>query len=143
MKKYIYTGAVAAVLTGIVCLQQWQIGAVKKDRDTCRQNTHTLLSDIERYRTADSLQAVSTGELSLTVDEYRKYRKNGMKLIEKLKAGCSRQYPHRRKRLTPLRGLSGTVSGIRFRAALRAGIRCRTRRLSRAILIPGLRGRSL
>jgi hypothetical protein len=48
------------------------------------------LSDIERYRTADSLQSVSTGELSLTADGYRKYRKNGVKPIEKLKAGKSR-----------------------------------------------------
>jgi hypothetical protein len=124
MKKYIYTGAVVAALTGIVCLQQWQTGAVKKDRDACRQNTHTMLSDIERYRTADSLQAVSTGELSLTADEYRKYRQNGMKPAEKPKAGKSRlhrQYPHRRKRVTLLRGLSGTVSGIRFRAAFPEG----------------------
>jgi hypothetical protein len=90
MKKYIYIVTGLAILLSIIFVQRHQIKAAKKDRDTYRQNTHTLMSDIDRYRVNDSLQAASIGELSLTVGEYEKYRQEDMKLIKNLKVDKSR-----------------------------------------------------
>jgi hypothetical protein len=90
MKKYIYIGIGLAILLSIIFVQRHQINVAKKDRDTYRQNTYTLMSDIDRYKVNDSLQAASIGELSLTVGEYEKYRQEDMELIRNLKADKSR-----------------------------------------------------
>ena len=90
MKKYIYAGLFAAALISVIAVQHRQIEAVKEDRDTYKRNTHTLLGDVERYRTKDSLQAVSVSGLCLTFDEYENDRQEDMKLIKQLKADKSR-----------------------------------------------------
>jgi hypothetical protein len=89
MKKYIVCGI---LLTNalLMFLQQCRIEGLKEERDTYRQNTGTLLSEIETYRTKDSLYVASIGELCLTVDEYKKYRREDMKLIESLKVDRKR-----------------------------------------------------
>lgn len=90
MKKYIFIGLLAVALISVIHIQHRQIEAVKRDRDTYKQNTHALIDGIERYRTADSPEAVSVAELRLTVSEYKKYRQDDMQLIKSLKADRSR-----------------------------------------------------
>lgn len=83
-------GLLASALISVIPVQRRQIESVKEDRDTYKRNTHTLLGDVERYRTKDSLQAVSVSELCLTFDEYENDRQEDMKLIKQLKADKSR-----------------------------------------------------
>ena len=90
MKKYIYTGIVFVVLLCIIVGQQKWIGKVTADRDVYRNNNATLLTDIKRYKTSDSLNAVSVGNLTFTVKEFRKYRANDYELIKTLRADKKR-----------------------------------------------------
>jgi hypothetical protein len=88
MKSLIYY---LAIILSFAVVYQWRhIGALQAERDLYQQNTNALLSDIEQYRTKDSLYVASISELCLTVDEYKKYRQQDMKLIESLKVDKSR-----------------------------------------------------
>jgi hypothetical protein len=88
MKKYFYIALFA--VAGYVYVQQRRIDELKAERDTYRQNTRALLAEAERYRVMDSLNVVSIEELCLTVDEYRRYRREDMALIERLKVDRAR-----------------------------------------------------
>ena len=84
MKKIlIYTaiiGAIAAVLWG----QHARIKSLTAERDKYRMNTETLLQDVERYQTKDSLNAVTVGVLKLKVSKFEKYRADDAALIKRL-----------------------------------------------------------
>ena len=92
MKKYL-PFALAVILIALVAaviIQNKYIGKVKSDRDRLSQNQDILQSDIERYRTSDSLSAVSVKELSFTLNEYKKYRSDDLQTIKTLKNDVSR-----------------------------------------------------
>lgn len=86
MKKIlIYTaiiGAIAAVLWG----QHVRIKSLTAERDKYRTNTETLLQDVEKYQTKDSLNAVTVGVLKLKISEFEKYRADDAALIKSLRA---------------------------------------------------------
>jgi hypothetical protein len=90
MKKYIYIALFIIVLLSVICIQYRRINILKEDCDVYRQNTHALLSDIERYRVINSLHVASIEELYLTINEYKKYRQEDMRLIESLRVDGSR-----------------------------------------------------
>jgi len=90
MKKYIYIGIAFAILIGSIIGLYAQLKAVKFERDTYKNNTVTLLSNITTYRTKDSLNAISVGNLELKLSEYKKYRDDDLKLIESLKVDKNR-----------------------------------------------------
>jgi len=90
MKKYIYIGIAFAILIGSIIGLYAQLKAVKSERDSYKNNTVTLLSNITTYRTKDSLNAVSVGNLELKLSEYKKYRDDDLKLIESLKVDKNR-----------------------------------------------------
>jgi hypothetical protein len=90
MKKYFYIALFAVAVACYVYVQQRRIDELKAERDTYRQNTHALLAEVERYRVMDSLNVVSIEELCLTVDEYRRCRREDMALIERLKVDRAR-----------------------------------------------------
>lgn len=84
MKKIlIYTaiiGAIAAVLWG----QHVRIKSLTADRDKYRTNTETLLQEVSRYQTKDSLNAAKVGVLELKLSEFEKYRASDAELIKTL-----------------------------------------------------------
>lgn len=84
MKKIlIYTaiiGAIAAVIWG----QHARIKSLTAERDKYRSNTETLLQDVERYQTKDSLNAAKVGVLELKLSEFEKYRASDAELIKTL-----------------------------------------------------------
>ena len=90
MKKYIYIGIAFIILIGIISFQQKQLKKVKTDRDVYKTNTTVLMSDLVTYKTKDSLNAVSVGNLELKISEYKKYREDDFKLIESLKVDKNR-----------------------------------------------------
>lgn len=84
MKKYLI---IAAVLIGLIVAIGWQQSRINKltaDRDKYRSNTETLLQDVERYKTNDSLNAATVGVLKLKVSEFEKYRADDAALIKRL-----------------------------------------------------------
>lgn len=74
------------VLLAISVVATFQIDKLHKENKRLKTNQETLLSDIERYKIADSINVARVGELSLSLDEYKKHRAEDAKLIKKLKA---------------------------------------------------------
>lgn len=79
---------VAVLLAAILLFcagQQRRIKQLAAERDRYAGNTAALLSDIERYRVRDSLNAARVQSLELTVKEYERFRADDAALIKQLK----------------------------------------------------------
>ena len=61
-----------------------QCKQLEKERDRYQSNTSVLLSDIQRMQIDSITMAVDVKTLRLTLDEYRRYRAEDAKQIEKL-----------------------------------------------------------
>lgn len=83
-KVYFILGSIIAILIGLVWLQMSRIQEIKSDRDIYKNNTESLLKDIETYKTKDSLNAATVGELKLELSDFKEFRENDAKLIESL-----------------------------------------------------------
>lgn len=80
--------AVVAVILAATIAVIWEgqtIRRLKGERDRYKGNTETLLSDVELYRTRDSLSAARVQSLELTVKEYERFRADDAALIKSLK----------------------------------------------------------
>lgn len=88
MKRWLIIGAVfaALVLLATIGFQAVAIHKLKQERNRYQRNTEALLTDIETYKTRDSLNAAQIGALQLTVGEYKRYRAEDAELIKSLKA---------------------------------------------------------
>lgn len=82
--------AIIACLLGIIAFLSNRLSLVKEERDIQRKNVSTLLLSVESYKTKDSLQAATVGQLNLTLDQYKKYRSEDVKIIESLKVDNKR-----------------------------------------------------
>ena len=85
MKKYLILAAVAIVAALAVIWADRKIEQLTAERDRYAGNTAALLSDIERYRVRDSLNAARVQSLELTVKEYERFRADDADLIRSLK----------------------------------------------------------
>lgn len=85
MKKYLFLAAVAIVAALAVIWADRKIEQLTAERDRYAGNTAALLSDIERYRVRDSLNAARAQSLELTVKEYERFRADDAALIKQLK----------------------------------------------------------
>lgn len=63
-----------------------KIDRLTAQRDKYRNNTETLLSDVETYRVRDSLNAARVQSMELTVREFERFRAADAALIKQLKA---------------------------------------------------------
>ena len=88
MKKYIIIAAIALAVAAVVTIwvQRSRINTLTVERDKYRANTETLLQDVSRYQTKDSLNAIKVGNLELSLAEYKKYRADDLALIKTLQA---------------------------------------------------------
>lgn len=86
MKKYIIIAANALAVAAVVTIwvQRSRINQLTGERDEYRTNTETLLQDVSRYQTKDSLNAARVGVLELELSEYKKYREGDAELIKSL-----------------------------------------------------------
>lgn len=86
MKKYLIIAAIAlAVAAGVtIWVQRSRINQLTGERDKYRTNTETLLQDVSRYQTKDSLNAAKVGVLELKLSEFEKYRASDAELIKTL-----------------------------------------------------------
>lgn len=87
MKKWVYLAIAVAILAVVAVIwgQSARINQLKDDRDKYRTNTETLLQDVERYQTKDSLNVAKVGELELKLSEFERYRAQDAELIKSLK----------------------------------------------------------
>lgn len=86
MKKYLIWAAIILAVAAVFWIQNAKIKRLTTERDKYRSNTETLLQDVERYQTKDSLNAVTVGVLKLKVSEFEKYRADDAALIKSLQS---------------------------------------------------------
>ena len=83
-KIYLFIAAVFAALIFWTSIQTSRLNSVKAERDVYMNNTNALLMDVAIYKTNDSLNAATVGELQMTLSEYKKYRADDLALIKTL-----------------------------------------------------------
>lgn len=82
MKKFLI-GII--IVLSIVCFAFYHdISVLKSEANRYKENTKTLMQDVGRYRTSDSLNAVKVSTLTLELREMESYRAKDMQLIESL-----------------------------------------------------------
>lgn len=84
MKKILIYTAIIGIIAAVLWGQHARIKSLTAERDKYRSNTETLLQDVERYQTKDSLNALKVGNLELSLAEYKKYRAGDLALIKTL-----------------------------------------------------------
>lgn len=86
MKKYLIIAAIALAVAAVVTIwvQRSRINQLTGEMDKYRTNTETLLQDVSRYQTKDSLNAAKVGVLELKLSEFEKYRASDAELIKTL-----------------------------------------------------------
>ena len=88
MKTWVKIAVLAVVIIAAAISVVWAdrtINRLTAERDKYRNNTETLLSDVETYRVRDSLNAARVQSLELTVKEYERFRADDAALIKQLK----------------------------------------------------------
>lgn len=89
MKTWVKFAVLAVVVIAAAISVVWAdrtINRLTAERDKYRNNTETLLSDVETYRVRDSLNAARVQSLELTVKEFERFRADDAALIKQLKA---------------------------------------------------------
>ena len=84
MKKYLILAAVVIAAAIAVIWVDKKIDRLTAQRDKYRNNTETLLSDVETYRVRDSLNAARVQSLELTVKEFERFRADDAALVAEL-----------------------------------------------------------
>lgn len=73
------------IVLSIVCFALYRdISVLTSETNRYKENTKTLMQDVGRYRTSDSLNAVKVSTLTLELREMESYRAKDMQLIESL-----------------------------------------------------------
>ncbi len=89
MKTWVKFAVLAVVIVAAAISVVWAdrtINRLTAERDKYRNNTETLLSDVETYRVRDSLNAARVQSLELSVKEFERFRAADAALIKQLKA---------------------------------------------------------
>lgn len=89
MKPWIKIAVLAVVIFAAAISVIWAdrtINRLTAERDRYRNNTETLLADVETFRVRDSLSAARVQSLELTIKEYQRFRADDAALIRELKA---------------------------------------------------------
>lgn len=86
MKKAYIIAAIALAVSAVVTIwvQRSRINTLTGERGKYRTNTETLLQEVSRYQTKDSLNAAKVGVLELKLSEFEKYRASDAELIKTL-----------------------------------------------------------
>ena len=81
MRRRLILAAVMAAMLFAIVLQGVSIGRLKDERNRYRENTKSLLVDVNTYKVRDSLNTTKAHDLSLKLSELKRYRKEDAKLI--------------------------------------------------------------
>lgn len=85
-KTFALIAAILAASIFILTMQHRRIQRLAGDLDRYRNNTETLLSDVETFRVRDSLSAARVQSLELSLKEFERFRAEDAALIKALKA---------------------------------------------------------
>ena len=74
MNKYLKISAIVffIISIGVIFFQNVKIKKLKEEKNRYKNNTEVLLSDVEMYKTKDSLNVASVEVLELKLKEYKK-----------------------------------------------------------------------
>lgn len=86
MKKYLILAAFILAALFAVWWADKKIDRLTAERDRYRNNTESLLEDVERYMVFDSLSAARVQSLELTIKEFERFRAEDAAIIQQLKA---------------------------------------------------------
>lgn len=89
-KILIIAAIIIALLIGVIAILTTRINKVKEERDTQKKNVSTLIVSVEQYKTKDSLQAATVGQLELSLKQFQEYKAEDAKLIETLRVDNNR-----------------------------------------------------
>lgn len=81
MRRRLILAAIMAAMLVVIVLQGVSISRIKTERNRYKENTRTLLVDVNTYKVRDSLNAAKAQDLSLKLSELKKYRQEDAKLI--------------------------------------------------------------
>lgn len=92
MKKYLYISEVVffATLITTVVIQSKKIESITSDRDRLSANQSALMSEVDTFKTKDGLHAAKVKELTLKIDEFKKFRSGDVETINSLNADVKR-----------------------------------------------------
>lgn len=85
MKRWIVVAALFAALFVFVGLQRDKIEDLKRDRNIYRNNTESLLSEVQTYKFRDSLNAARVLSLQLRIKDFERFRAEDAEIIKDLK----------------------------------------------------------
>ena len=81
MRRRLIVAAIMAAMLVVIILQGVSVSRIKSERNRYKENTRTLLVDVNTYKVRDSLNAAKAQDLSLKLSELKKYRQEDAKLI--------------------------------------------------------------
>ena len=81
MRRRLILAAIMAAMLVVIVLQGVSVSRIKSERNRYKENTRTLLVDVNTYKVRDSLNAANAQDLSLKLSELKKYRQEDAKLI--------------------------------------------------------------
>ena len=81
MRRRLILAAIMATMLVVIVLQWVSVSRIKSERNRYKENTRTLLIDVNTYKVRDSLNAAKAQDLSLKLSELKKYRQEDAKLI--------------------------------------------------------------
>lgn len=81
MRRRLIVAAIMAAMLVVIVLQGVSVSRIKTERNRYKENTKTLLVDVNTYKILDSLNASKAQDLSLKLSELKKYRQEDAKLI--------------------------------------------------------------
>lgn len=81
MRRRLIVAAIMAAMLVVIVLQGVSVSRIKSERNRYKENTRTLLVDVNTYKVRDSLNAAKAQDLSLKLSELKKYRQEDAKLI--------------------------------------------------------------
>ena len=90
MKQYLFLIAIILFLASIAGIQQRRIRNLGAENRVLNENVSALLDRQLGYRVRDSLHAARIGMLTLTVDEYKRWREEDAILIGELRIRLKR-----------------------------------------------------
>ena len=81
MRRRLILADIMAAMLVVIVLQGVSVSRIKSERNRYKENTRTLLVDVNTYKVRDSLNAAKAQDLSLKLSELKKYRQEDAKLI--------------------------------------------------------------
>ena len=81
MRRRLIVAAIMAAMLVVIILQGVSVSRIKSERNKYKENTRTLLVDVNTYKVRDSLNTAKAQDLSLKLSELKKYRQEDAKLI--------------------------------------------------------------